>query len=247
VLNARAGFTPVLEAAPQRRRLTDAVAALAASEHFAGITLDIEEIPPADRAAFTTLVRDIARRLHRVGRRLAVYAPRRTAVPPTRFAAAYDWPRLVRTADLLLASMYNEHNRHGAPGPVTTTAGAGAVLRYASGISRRRIAPVLGAFGYRWPLAGGAATLVSSADASVLGAAPGTVVTPTDGEATFEAGGARVWFETTAGLLSRARQARQAGMRWLALFSLGREPAGTVDRLGTRRRPGCRRSRAVAH
>jgi spore germination protein YaaH len=247
VLNARAGFVAVLRTAAQRRRLADVVAALAARERFAGITLDLEQIRPAERRAFTALVSSVARRLHRAGRRLAVYVPRRTAAPPTPFAAPYDWPRLARAADLVLASLYNEHHADGPPGPVTTTAGARAVLRYArTAPGWRRMAPVLGAFGYRWPASGGQATLVSSADAALLAASPGTRVATADGEATFLAAGDRVWFETAAGLVARARQVRRAGMRWLAVFTLGREPQGVMQRWGTRRRPGCRRSRPVA-
>ena len=85
----------------------------------------------------------------------------------------------------------------GPPAAVTTAGGARAVLRYARGLRNwRRVAPVLGAFGYAWPVRGGIARLISSADAAALAAAPGTTVQTTDGEQTFTARGSRVWFET---------------------------------------------------
>ena len=247
VLNARAGYVATVGTAARRRRLARDIAALAARERYDGITLDVEQLLPVEREAFSALVSAVAARLHRSGRRLAVYVPRRTAAAPTRFAAPYDWSRLARSADLLLASLYNEHHAGGPPGPVTTTAGARAVIRYARGLRNwRRVAPVLGAFGYAWPLRGGTATLVSSADAAALAAAPGATVQTADGEQTFTTGRSRVWFETADGLVARARLVRRQRMRWVAVFTLGREPAGTVERWGARRRPGCRRSRAVA-
>lgn len=247
VLNARAGFVAAMGSPARRRRLARDVAALAARERYDGITLDVEQLLPVERDAFSALVASVAARLHRSGRRLAVYVPRRTSAPPTRFAAAYDWPRLARSADLLLASIYNEHHATGPPGPITTTAGARAVIAYGRALPAwRRVAPVLGAFGYSWPLRGGAGRLVASADAAALAATSGAAVRTADGEATFATGGRRVWYETASGLTSRARLARRARMRWIALFTLGREPAGAVQRWGTRRRPGCRRSRPVA-
>jgi spore germination protein YaaH len=238
VVNARLGFGPALERGAARTRAAVAIARLARREGFSGITLDMEEIDPAQRAEFSAFVRDVARRLHRAGRWLAVYAPRRTAARVTRSAAAYDWTALARAADLVLASGYNEHAAFTRPGPVTTTRGFRDVLRYAARVSRRRVAPTAGAFGYSWPLGGGPGRLVASHEAERLrvGAPQGS--RRVGGARTYVSGGRRVWYETAAGLAERSRAARRAGFRWLGLFSLGREPAGSLRRMAVSGRCG---------
>ena len=231
-MNAQLGFERVFASGGRRRSAARALARLAARERFDGITLDLEEVQPADRRAFSAFVRELARRLHRGGRRLAVYVPRRTAVGATRSTAAYDHRSLARSADLVLASGYNEHSAGGQPGPITTARGFRQVLHYAAGISRSRVVPVLGAFGYAWPAGGGRAELIGSHDAEARrrgGRRSG-------GAVTYVRDGARVWYESSAGLASRVQAARRERMRWVGLFSLGREPEGAVRRMGVRGR-----------
>jgi spore germination protein YaaH len=206
-----------------RARIARRVAAIAGRHSYDGMTLDVEGIAPSLRGAFSSLVRRVDARLAADSRRLAVYAPRRTAEAPTDWAAAYDWPALARAADLLIASGYNEHYAGGEPGPITTTAGWLGVLDYGARASLRKVAPTLGAFGYHWPSAGGTATLVSAADVEANARASAFGVT-SDGEVTYPTLDGVVWSETAAGLVARANQAAAAGFRWLGLFSLGREP-----------------------
>lgn len=236
VVNARLGFRHALANGAARRRALLGITSLARRERYAGITLDIEEVRPAERDALSSFVREAARRLHRRGRRLAVYVPRRTAERVTRSSAAYDWGALARSADLVLASGYNEHAAATAPGPVTTARGFRELLRYARRFSRSRVVPTLGAFGYSWPAgrrAGGGRLIPSyEADRARLEAPGGS--RRVGGARTYELDGRVVWYETREGLAERARAARRAGFRWLALFSLGREPDETLPKLQPR-------------
>lgn len=233
VVNARLGFRRALANGAARRRALIAITRLARRERYAGLTLDIEEIRPAERSAFSSFVREAARRLHRGGRRLAVYLPRRTADRVTRSGAAYDWGALARSADLVLASGYNEHAAATVPGPITTSRGFRELLRYARSFSRSRVVPTLGAFGYSWPArarAGGGRLIPSyEADRARLEAPGGS--RRVGGARTYELDGRVVWYETREGLAERARAARRAGFRWLGLFSLGREPDESIERM----------------
>src|SRR5262249_26742907 len=98
------------------------------------------------------------------------------------------------------------------------------MLDYAAGISRLRVAPAIGAFGYSWPARGGAGELISSIDAERWRRHVGAVARTVGGEVTFRAAGRVVYYEDARALAARARDARAHAMRWLALFSLGREP-----------------------
>jgi spore germination protein YaaH len=224
--------------AAARARIAAAVAAVAARYRYGGMTLDLERLPVAESGDFIRLVALVAARLHAAHRRLAVYAPRRTADGGD---VAYDWRALAGVADLLIASGYNEHAATGPPGPVTTAAGFAEMLRYAAGISRTRVAPAIGAFGYSWPASGGDGTLVSSVAAERWRRRVGARLEGAGGDAFFRARGQVVHFQTAAALTARARDARDVGMRWLALFSLGREPDAFWAGLATARRPDARR------
>jgi spore germination protein len=224
VVNAQLGGRDSALARPRvRSRVAERIAGLARRFSFPGMTLDIEGLDPGLRPAFTDLVRRTDRRLAKERRRLAVYVTRRTAAPPSYSAAPYGWAALSRNADLVLASGYNEHYAGGPPGPITTSAGFAAMLDYAAGVSRHDVVPTLGAFGYEWPHAGGRATLVSAAAAESDPLA-GLTGVHADGEVSYVTPTGVVWSETGAGLRARAEMAREAGFRWLGVFSLGREP-----------------------
>jgi spore germination protein len=234
VVNAQTDGEPLLASSAARARVAAGVAATAARHRYRGITLDLEGLLAGERAEYTALVRDLAGRLHRAGRRLAVYVPRPPlgaetvppsgGRPPDGSAAAYDWPALAHAADLVLASTYNEHWAGSDPGPITTTGGFRSVLARAAATSRRKVVPVLGAFGYDWPRAGGTGRLVSTVEAADHAASLSARVSRTDGAASFAYGDRVVWYQTAGGLRLRAALARQERMRWIGLFSLGREP-----------------------
>jgi spore germination protein YaaH len=231
VVNARTGGSEAIGDPAARSRIAGQVDALAGTPGVDGITLDVEELLPHQRDAYTALVAQIAARVHARGRRLAVYVSRQTAEGGGR---AYDYPSLAEHADLLLAAGYNEHWSGGPPGPVTTSAGFEAVLGHGREAAGDRAAPVLGAFGYRWP-PGGPGALIGSDEAERLAARLGVPVTRQDGAGRFRAGADSVVFETAAGLRARVAAARRAHVRWIALFSLGREPASFWRGLETAR------------
>jgi spore germination protein YaaH len=226
-VNALTGGSAAWTAPAARTRIVASLRAAALGPGVSGVTLDMEELRPSQRRAFSALVREAAASLHAVDRKLAVYVPRQDA--------AYDWEAIAGRADLLLASGYNEHWASSRPGPVTTANGFAAVTERAlERAGAKKAVPVLGAFGYRWP-ARGRGTLISSADALALRRGQGTAVTRADGAERFRAGADTIVYETAAGLRARAKAARAAGARWIGLFSLGREPAHFWDAVETDR------------
>lgn len=237
VVNANLGGGGALGSAGDRIRVAAAIGALARAQGYAGITLDIEQLPVTGAGAYSRFVRLVAATLHAQHEQLAVYVPRRTAAGGD---PAYDWTALAGAADLLIASGYNEHSATSAPGPVTTAAGFAAMLSYAQGVSLTRIAPAIGAFGYAWPRGGGPGRMLSTIDAEALRRAAGAPVRGRGGDWSFTAGGVVVHYQTTAALDARAHDARAAGMHWLALFSLGREPGAFWDHIRTARQPPVR-------
>jgi spore germination protein YaaH len=230
-VNALTGGSEAWTPPAARTRIVASLRAAALGPGASGVTLDMEQLRPHQRRAFSALVREAAARLHAVDRKLAVYVPR----PGGGEGASYDWRSIARHADLLLASGYNEHWSGSRPGPITSPAGFEAVTERALRLAgKRKAVPVLGAFGYRWPPRG-RGELISSADAQRLRERTNTRGVRADGAERFRAGTDTVVYETAAGLRARARAARAAGARWIGLFSLGREPAHFWDGLLTAR------------
>jgi hypothetical protein len=227
VVNARTGGSGAWTPAPARARIVASLRAAALGPGAQGVTLDMEELTPTQRPAFTALVREAAAALRRVDRRLAVYVP--------RTARAYDWRALADAADLLLAAGYNESYAGSRPGPITTPRGFDAVVeRSLRSAGRRKAVPLLGAFGYRWPRHG-RGELIATDDALALRRRTRAHTRHADGHERFRAGSATVIYQTAAGLRARWRDARAAGAGWVGLFTLGSEPAHFWDGLETRR------------
>jgi outer membrane protein OmpA-like peptidoglycan-associated protein len=219
VVNATMHGSPLVDTPAGRATIVARIGALAAKYRLAGVTLDMEEMLPRQKASYSALVAQLAAALHAAHRKLAIYAVRRTADDVDDGAAAYDWPELARAADLVLASGYNEHSATTAPGPVTTRAGFAALAAYAAATSRAKVAPTMGAFGYQWT--GATARMISSADAERRWPAPAEVGSADDRSAP---GATPTWYESAEDLWAREQAARRAGARWIGLFSLGREP-----------------------
>jgi hypothetical protein len=230
VVNATMRGSALIDSADGRARIVEQVDRLAARHRLAGVTLDMEEMLPRQRASFSALVAQLGATLHRRHRKLAVYAVRRTATDADDSAAAYDWPALARAADLVLASGYNEHSATSAPGPVTTRAGFDDLARYAASTSRTKVAPTLGAIGYQW--AGGPGRMLSSADAERRWPVQAEADSA-DGRSEVN-GSVETFFESAEDLWAREQAARRAGARWIGLFTLGREPERFWERSAVR-------------
>jgi spore germination protein len=220
----------LIDSAAGRTKVVDRITALAAKYRLAGVTLDMEEMAPRQKASYSALVAQLASALHGKHRKLAIYAVRRTATDVDDSAAAYDWPALARSADLVLASGYNEHSAVTTAGPVTTQAGFAALASYAAATSRTKVAPTMGAFGYRWTGAG--ARMLSSADAERRWPVAAEVGSA-DGRAEAD-GATKTYFESAEDLWAREQAARRAGARWIGLFTLGREPERFWERSAIR-------------
>jgi hypothetical protein len=82
----------------------DKLAELAARKNFAGLAIDYRGLPAEDRAAFTKLIQQLARRLHADNKLLAVVLPApaidQNGAPDT---AGYDWVAIGQAADIVQA------------------------------------------------------------------------------------------------------------------------------------------------
>ena len=232
VVNARATSAVSLRDRSIARRLAGAIARIGTARAYAGVTIDIEDLAASDRAAFSSLVARVAARLRRHGRRLAVYAPGTDGVGS---GAAYDWSSLAHSASLLLVSTYARGVGSPTPGPASSGASFAAAAERADAVSAKTVAPTLEAVGYSWPVAGGPATILSASAAARHRARCRAKAITRDDVRTFTCHGRRVYYPTGRELRAQARDARDRGIRWIGLYSLGREPSGFWKGLVTAR------------
>jgi len=228
VVNATMNGSPLIDSPAGRTKVVTSITALAAKYRLSGVTLDVEEMRPRQQASYSALVAQLAAALHAKHRKLAVYAVRRTATDVDDSGAAYDWAALAGSADLVLASGYNEHSAVTTPGPVTTQAGFAALASEAAATSRTKVAPTMGAFGYQWT--GSSATMLSSVALErrfPLRAEIGSADAQHSGSTT-------AFFESAEDLWAREQAARRAGAQWIGLFTLGREPERFWERATVR-------------
>jgi spore germination protein len=232
VVNARASGGVSLTNRSVARRVTRAIVGIGTTRGYAGVTIDIEDLSAGDRTAYSALVAHVAAALRRHGRRLAVYAP---GVDGVGSGAAYDWSSLARSASLLLVSTYASGVIAPTPGPASSSTSFAAAAQRAAAVSPRTVAPPLAAVGYSWPVAGGPARILSAQAAAQRRASCHAAVTAADGAASFICDGREVYYPTAGDLRGQVRAARDRGIRWIGLFSLGREPLGFWNGLVTAR------------
>lgn len=110
--------------------LEEQILNVARTNHFYGIEVDFENIPPGDRDAFSSFATRLAKELHRRHLKfsIAVPAPLEPAPAavtpagspwkPSAQSAAFDYRALANVADSITVMTYDEHVSPGEPGPI---------------------------------------------------------------------------------------------------------------------------------
>lgn len=197
------------------------LAQLAIDGAFTGLTPDFERLAPTPtaRAAFTSFVSQLVRKLHRAHIKLAVYVPR----PNHSSNIAYDRATLCQLVDLLLICGYDESWSTSPPGPMATAAGFDSIIALCKNIGRDGNAvPVLGAIGWEWPAGGGPAHTITSASRSIAATGSGE-------DGTTGTDGSTAYWESATDLSKRWDAVKTSRVPWAALFSMGYEPSAFWD------------------
>ncbi len=110
--------------------LLEQILEVARTNHFYGIELDFENIPPADRYAFSRFATRLAKELRRRHLKFSIAVPAplepapAAATPagspwkPSAQSAAFDYRALANVADSITLMAYDEHVSPGEPGPI---------------------------------------------------------------------------------------------------------------------------------
>lgn len=219
--------------------------AKAMSSGFAGINLDLEAVPAADRSLYTAFVGELATELHAAGKLLTLAIPAKSWDDPSNaWSGAFDYQALGSVADFIVIMAYDEHWVGGNPGPIASINWVENVAAYVS----RTIPPqkaLLGipAYAYDWPANGGGtggARAMGAKAAKQLAAALGAQVSWDDmAQVPYfiyqDKNGQKrvVYFEDARSAQAKLGVVRRYGFGGVAIWRLGFEDPRLWDVLAT--------------
>lgn len=235
----------VLADAAARERSALAVARTVREEGFAGTNIDLENIPPDLRGAFTDYVRRIAGKLRAEGRLVTISAPAKLGDEATNnWTGAFDYPALAPLVDLFVVMAYDEHLPGWEPGPIASPQWVRDVIRYAAGqVPPDKLLLGVPQYAYDWIEGTTQGRGLSSPAALELARRQGVRVLRAAGDETgfFRYTDAQgrprvVYVEDHRSLAQKLDLARQHGLRGVALWRLGLEDPESWDVIARYRR-----------
>jgi spore germination protein YaaH len=222
---------------PATRAATlNGLTALVARYGYDGISIDFEAGAASNRAALTSFISELGRRLHAAGRLLSMaVSPKASDSPTHPRSGIFDYAALVPNVDWIFVMNWGIHWSTSAPGPIADLTWAAPNADYVASMPQKK-KWILGApmYGFDWPGNGGAdeeATPLEFADVRALVARVGA--TPrfdtASGEWTFtyrsEADGKThtVWYVDSRAIALKFALARDRGLGGVGVWHLGTE------------------------
>jgi spore germination protein YaaH len=128
------------------------LAGVCTQQGLAGINVDIENVPPDQRANYTAFIRELAEGLHPQGLTLSLSIPAKTW-DDTRSAwsGAFDYKALGAYADQVVPMAYDEHLPGYYAGPIASYGWVKSVAEFAaSQIPKEKILLGMATYAYDW-------------------------------------------------------------------------------------------------
>jgi spore germination protein len=151
------GFDPkithaILNQSKPRAQAINQMLKLVKQWGYTGINIDLESIDRTDRKAFTSFVRDVARKMRHAGYLTVVSVPAELKDnPKDSWTGAFDFAALGQTADILQVMTYDEHGPWGLPGPVAGLDWVQPSVVFAvSVVAPSKLSMGIPAYGYDW-------------------------------------------------------------------------------------------------
>lgn len=216
----------VLTHPPARQRALASILRILDTDNFDGVNLDLENVPPGDRAALTRFTAELSTSVRSRGKTLSIAVPPKTRDQlDSDWSGAFDLAALSRVTDTVIVMAYDQHWSTSAPGPVAALPWVEDVVRFAV----REVGPhklLLGMpfYGYDWRK-GGLGKGVSMRDAVSQAAREGVRIRWDErGQVPYYKTAARtVYFENARSIERKLTLATRQGLAGIAAWRLGHE------------------------
>jgi spore germination protein len=135
-----------------RNRLIDNLYNLLKVQGFAGINVDLENVPPDLRHPYTEFVRVLGERIRPEGFQLSLSIPAKTHDDPRNsWSGAFDYVALGPLADAIVPMAYDESSPGFPEGPIASEQWVDRVAAYTAGtIGREKVLLGVAAYAYDW-------------------------------------------------------------------------------------------------
>lgn len=226
--------TAVLSDPAIRTKLEDNLVAVAREKALSGINIDIENVPPDQRANYTTFVQELSGKLHAQQLTLSLSVPAKTVESTTSpWSGAFDYKALGQYADKVVPMAYDEHTIGYSAGPVASVGWVDRVAAYTvSQVPKEKVLLGIPAYGYDWKTGTTSGTGLSAPGAVSLAQQYSAPIQWDDVAKvpyfsyTKEGVDHTVYFENARSLAPKLEIVKKYGLDGIAIWRLGTEDPG---------------------
>ncbi|MBE3575189.1 MAG: hypothetical protein IMW99_07050 [Firmicutes bacterium] len=218
-----------------RARAIDQLVAIVKRHNYDGINVDFQLISPQARDGLTAFVRDLAARLHPMGKEVHVDVIPEANVPDV-LHRAFDYGALGRFADRVILMTYDEHSGESTPpGPVANLPWVERNIRFALGyVPKNKLSLGVAVYGYDWPIPSSKGTVqeLSAKRAEATAREVGVPIRRTRTGAipniTYTRNGVTrsAWWEDATSARKKVDLAQKYDLRGISVWRLGFEDRG---------------------
>lgn len=224
--NAR-GTDAFLKDPAARTRAVGAIAGLVRDKHYAGVNIDFQGLPPADRQDLTTFMEALARALPKGSLLSMSVVPLKTT---NGSQSAYDYRALDHIVGAMVLMAYDLHGDGTPPGPVSPIRWvARAIVRARrAGVAANKLYLGIADYGYDWAAGSTKATTVPLKVMHAYRYGHYRYVPRyQEATATYVAHGVKhvIWFVPDRGAVARIRLAERYRLGGVAFWRIGYEDA----------------------
>ncbi len=160
----------VLSDPAKRTALIHNILVTISREAYAGINVNIENVPWNDRDNYTAFVKELKETLTPYGFLTTLSIPAKTydSQSGDNWSRGFDYSALGKYADQILIMTYDEHFFGGNPGPVASEPWVDRVMSYATqNIPSNKLLLGIAAYGYDWSSVGNKVVMYKNADSLI--------------------------------------------------------------------------------
>ncbi len=234
-LVANAGFDRslmhrILTDTKVREHTIKSIVSFIVENNFSGVNIDYENIPPEDRNALNSYMRELALRLHSYGKIVTIDVSGKTWDDTSGWGGAWDYKALGEICDYVCIMCYDYHWSGSDAGPIGPLGWLREVIQYAlSTIPLEKIIIGIPFYGYRWLGRNGVGLTFKQALETAKNANTDVFFSEEDAEYHYSYNSYEVWFQGAKSVELKVSTVLSHGIDKIAAWSVGQEDPRTWE------------------